>query len=260
MHFHGNRVVSLGLASGVMLYGTLLTTFACYPARQSRMASHPDASVSVTHTESSDAGASVPHPEFSATRVEALREGITTKHVRLLFGPPDAIETRMYGTATPEPWAGLVYQYKMARSGDDLLDEAAILLLKTNEIIFSTSGEEAVVSYFNIRVTYPDARVPEYAQLPEGFNDLVIPHDRFEQFAALVYGASNATLAGNYKEAIDKCHRALELASNDEQRSSAVYALASTYFVRWPAYGVLLIYKKDFPDVKAAMREVIGLC
>ncbi len=248
MHLHKNGFIILRLSFSAVMCGTMLTPLGCYSTRPSRRTYHSETEAPIQRSEFSAKPASILHPEFSATRVEALREGLTTKHVRLLFGPPDAIVTRMYGTATPKPWEALVYQYKMASGRDDLLDEPAILLLKTNEIIFSTSGEEPVVNNFNLRVTYPDAQAPEYAQVPKGFNDLPTPHDRFARFLALVDGASDATLAGNCKEAIDKCHRALELASGDEQRGLAVKGLGIAYL------------KNDTATTKAQWRELIGLC
>ena len=112
----------------------------------------------------SPAEESLPHPEFSATRVRAIRQFMTPGEVEGLFGPPDAIEVEVFGAKTPKSWQGLVYRYRMGR------DEAygAITVWKYNEFVFESDSPRHALNYYDIATAYLDSHVPRFACLPPG--------------------------------------------------------------------------------------------
>jgi len=104
------------------------------------------------------------HPQFSQTRVAALDRRLTLAQVKALFGEPDAIRIRTFGSKTPKSWTVMLYKYRMGEhrdSGD---------VFRDNWLDFVKHEDTWRLFHFDIKTVFDDEAVPQYGELPHGFD------------------------------------------------------------------------------------------
>jgi len=109
------------------------------------------------------AGGSQPHPEFTATRVGALRPGLSQDDVRALFGDADEINSSIYGTKTPNPWQATAFVYRMARNRS----YDYILVYKKNTLVFSNRSAQPLLNHWDLEVVYADTPTSPLSTVPQ---------------------------------------------------------------------------------------------
>ena len=100
--------------------------------------------------------------------VAALDDGLTLAQIKTLFGEPDSIEIKLFGSETAYPWEGLVYRYRMGTDSDE--DDFFRGFFRDNRLVFEKYENTWRLHHFEIRTVFDDEEVPEYCALPHGFN------------------------------------------------------------------------------------------
>lgn len=92
------------------------------------------------------------HPGFTESAVLSITQGMTADALRARFGPPDRTEVMTCGTATPEPWQCMIWEYDLGPHPRGRYQSISNI----NSFTFSLSDHAPRLNHWRIDLMYPD--------------------------------------------------------------------------------------------------------